>query len=376
MVMKGLMWWNIYHWIISMKIFVTHPLWLGWVCQTELHRLGYSVHRQGYGLVVDDRSRKDVYTINLWSRIANKVFVVLWSWKITDFDGLFDLVGAVDWKQYIPSGSGVRVLAQSHDSQLSSTRTIQSIAHKSILMKLTGSRDIHRESHENKSTIEISIDIYKDMVTVLLNTSGVSLHERGYRTEQWEAPLKENIAAWLLMLSWWDNKKPLYDPFCGSGTICIEWVMMAMSIAPWLHRSFVFQDFPCFDGFVWHEVHHAAVQKKHNWSLPNIVWSDIDTDVLVKAQANADRAGVGKHIHFETKHFLDQVFDDGAWCVTNPPYGVRLDQWTDDLVSDIAWAFSHYDLHGWFLLLQWLETPWFSAHKLMNGQQEVSFYKK
>ncbi len=176
--------------------------------------------------------REDVYRINLWSRIANKVFVVLAEQKVMDFDALFDLVGSLDWKQYIGLGHGVRVLAHSRDSQLASTRTIQSIVHKSILTQLTGSREKHWETDDSKSVIEISVDIYKDMATIMINTSGVSLHERGYRTEQGDAPLKENIAAGLLLLAGWDKKSPLYDPFCGSGTICIEAAMMVAGIAP------------------------------------------------------------------------------------------------------------------------------------------------
>jgi len=151
---------------------------------TELRQMGFSPMKKGYGLAVDTMQWKDVYRINLWSRIANKVFVVLAEHKVMDFDGLFDLIATLDWKQYIGLGHGVRVLAHSRESQLSSTRTIQSIAHKSILTQLTGSRDVHWEVDENKPTIEISVDIYKDMATILLNTSGASLHERGYRTEQ------------------------------------------------------------------------------------------------------------------------------------------------------------------------------------------------
>lgn len=128
--------------------------------------------------MIDSMQRKDVYRINLWSRIANKVFVVLTEQKIIDFDGLFDLIGLLDWKQYIGAGHGLRVLAHSRESQLSSTRTIQSIVHKSILTQLTGSREVYWETDDSKSVIEISVDIYKDMATVLLNTSGASLHER------------------------------------------------------------------------------------------------------------------------------------------------------------------------------------------------------
>gem|GEM_PF-454833 len=161
-----------------MKALVTYPFGLGGVCLTELRQMGFSPVKKGYALVVDSVQWKDVYHINIWSRIANKVFAVLAEQKIMDFDGLFDLIGSLNWKQYISTGHGVRVLAHSRDSQLSSTRTIQSIVHKSILTQLTGSRDVHWKTDESKSVIEISVDIYKDMATILLNTSGASLHER------------------------------------------------------------------------------------------------------------------------------------------------------------------------------------------------------
>jgi len=396
-----------------MKILVTHPFGLGGVCMTELRQMGFSPVKKGYGLAIDSVQWKDIYRVNLLSRIANKVFVVLAEQKVMDFDGLFDLIGSLDWKEYIGAGHGVRVLAHSRDSQLSSTRTIQSIAHKSILTQLTGSREVHWETDDNKSVIEISVDIYKDMATVLLNTSGASLHERGYRTEQWEAPLKENIAAGLLMLTGWDKKSPLFDPFCGSGTICIEAAMRAADIAPGLSRKFAFEEFGSFDGFLYDWL-RQSVQSTKAQAIPNgrqvqstwynIFGSDIDGSVLVKAKANADRAWVGHMIDFQEKHFLDVHFrlqttdsglqewgtyepglllpprrdrnDNRVWCVTNPPYGVRLGEESVELVEDLVSVFTKQRLFGGFLLLRGAMTPGFSSIDLLNGQQEVCFYKK
>jgi len=417
-----------------MKILVTYPFGLGGVCLTELRQMGFSPIKKWYSLMMDAVQWQDVYRINLFSRIANKVFVVLAEQKIIDFDGLFDLIAWVDWKQYICSGYAVRVLAHSRESQLSSTRTIQSIVHKSILTQLTGSRDLQWKVDDDKIVIDVSVDIYKNMVTVMINTSGASLHERWYRTQQWEAPLKENIAAGLLLLSGWDRKSPLFDPFCGSGTICIEAAMMAAGIAPGLQRKFAFEEFGCFDGFVYDWLRQSAEKSKlqvardvtsrnvmtksisqsnknnpdtswlySGWQL-KIFWSDIDVDVLAKAKSNADRAGVGDMILFEEKHFLDVNFrlqaiepylqidpglscfptsqrqldpnSENIQCVTNPPYGVRLGQESEELVEDLVSAFDRYSLSGWFLLLRGLKTPWFSTFDLLNGQQEVCFYKK
>jgi len=365
-----------------MKILVTHPFGLGGVCMAELRQLGFSPVKKGYAVAIDSVQWKDIYRVNLSSRIANKVFVVLAEQKTMDFDGLFDLIGSLDWKQYIGAGHAIRVLAHSRDSQLSSTRTIQSIAHKSILTQLTGSREVHWETDDSKSVIEISVDIYKDMATVLLNTSGASLHERGYRTEQWEAPLKENIAAGLLMLAGWDKKSPLFDPFCGSGTICIEAAMRAADIAPGLSRKFAFEEFGSFDGFLYdwlrQSVQSTKAQVQSTWS--KIFGSDIDVSVLAKAKANADRAWVGHMIDFQEKHFLDAIFrlEDSwrVWCVTNPPYGVRLGEESVELVEDLVSVFTKQTLFGGFLLLRGAQTLGFSSIDLLNGQQEVCFYKK
>lgn len=194
--------------------------------------MGYICRRDGHFLRIDGKNWEDVYRINLWSRIANKVFVIVAEQKMTDFDMLFDCTLSIDWKQYIAPGQGIRVLAQSRESQLSSTRTIQAIAHKAICTQLTGSREVSWQVDPTQIIQEITISLMSDVATVMINTSGASLHERGYRTEQSEAPLKENIAAGLLLLSHWDRKSPLYDPFCGAGTICIEAALMARNIAP------------------------------------------------------------------------------------------------------------------------------------------------
>lgn len=245
---------------------------------------------------------------------------------------------------------------------------------------MTWSRDIHWEVDETKPVVEISVDIYKDMATILLNTSGASLHERWYRTEQWEAPLKENIASWLLMLSGWNKKSPLFDPFCGSGTICIEAAMLAAGIAPGLLRRFAFEEFGCFDGFVWDVLCEEAKRPKQLTTKWGIFGSDIDANVLAKAKANADRAGVGHMIDFQERHFLDTKFrlsdDDKVWCVTNPPYGVRLGEESAELVEDLVERFVTDRLFGGFLLLRGAKTPWFACVELLNGQQEVCFYKK
>lgn len=178
------------------------------------------------------------------------------------------------------------------------------------------------------------------------------------------------------MLAGWDKKSPLFDPFCGSGTICIEAAMMAAGTAPGLQRRFVFEEFGCFDGFLYASVRDTVQSTKVKGSTDcRIFGSDIDIDVLAKAKANADLAGVGHMIQFEERHFLDVEFriknldthesgllssarnDERVWCVTNPPYGVRLGQESEELVEDLVSAFVRYSLSGGFLLLRGLKSP-------------------
>lgn len=179
-------------------------------------------------------------TINLRSRLANKVFIQLAEGKAETFDQLFDLVKKSDYGQFL-SNTKISLKVQTKHSQLSSSRSIQSVAHKALL------ESIQQFGQENQEVSELLLVIDKNLAKLYLNSSGPALHQRGYRLQTGTAPIKENLAAALLLLANWRFKSPLLDPFCGSGTIAIEAALLARNIAPGRWRSFAFEQFKNFE---------------------------------------------------------------------------------------------------------------------------------
>jgi len=168
---------------------------------------------------------------NIWSRTANRIYIELDKITLTSFDGLFACIESIDWSQWIPGNTPINISATSIRSALSNTPTIQSVTKKAIIRRLSDGED---EWHENMlhQPIEIFILVVADEVHILINTSGHALHKRGYRSLAGEAPIKESLAAAMILLSGWKYAMPFYDPMCGSGTIPIEAAMIARNIAP------------------------------------------------------------------------------------------------------------------------------------------------
>lgn len=178
--------------------------------------------------------------INFRSRLANKVFIQLAEGRAENFDELFALVKNSTYSQYL-SNTKLTLKVQMKHSQLSSTRSIQSVAHKALL------ESIHHFGQETEEVSELLLVIEKNIAKLYLNTSGAALHQRGYRIQTGTAPIKENLAAALLLLANWRFKSPLLDPFCGSGTIAIEAALLGRNIAPGSWRSFAFEKFKNFE---------------------------------------------------------------------------------------------------------------------------------
>lgn len=359
------------------SLLVTCPQWLSTVLRDEL---------QWYDFVVDSTfltwcllrgDEKTMMECNIRSRVASKVYIQVGQWKVGNFDGLFDLIGSIEWSEYIaPLHDMVVTLWWTH-STLHSQRALQSVAHKAILTKLTGSRDVRWQTDHRKTKHEVFLYMDRDTITVYINTSGSSLHERGYRKQSWWAPIKENLAAGLLFLSGWDKNSAFHDPFCGSGTLCIEAAMLASNIAPGLARSFAFETFPCVDRQSFVAVRDAISWEKKALTIP-VYGSDIDDRVLTIARENTVLAGFGDNIVYlkQDAMALERL---SGYCVTNPPYGKRVasDYNFVDLYSHI---FSLISIVGWWCVSSWsgartlpLLTD-FRRYSLMNGNDEVSFY--
>lgn len=383
-----------------MKVLVTCPFGLSSVLGTELKRLKLKPYNSFERGTYVDTDWKWIYQINLWSRIANKVFVSLWEWIVKDFDALFNTVAGLDWNSYIDSSSNITVQVVTKNSQLHSMRTIQSVAHKAVisglhkptpnpsLVKEGKSPFIRREVDrglikKDKTTIYIHIE--NDVCQVFLNTSWASLHERWWRKHAWEAPLKENVAAGLILLSWWRFKQPLLDPCCGSGTFLIEAAMIARNIAPWLQRSFAFQQFKNFDEQLFQTLHEQAKDKQFEGKY-QIIWCDQDFRMKDTVLENAKYVGVDDTITFQQKNFfnLDIISyqQEKLWIVSNPPYGKRLDsptlsalyeKFAQDLKKD--WVFGGI-ISSYFDFEKELNEKQWSKKRLYNWPDECAFWWK
>lgn len=325
---------------------ITCPYGLSSILNAELKRLWYTTYDTfDTGTYVDttrwnkklelEEHRQMVSHINTRSRVANKVYYPLLSQRnVRDFDTLFELISNVDWTKYIAIHTWIVVKIHNRQSTLSAERSVQSVIHKAIINKLTGDPDAVRDIDGEIPTIGIYVILNQDTLRVYINTTGKWLHNRGYRTQTGEAPIKENIAAALIYMSWRHWKTPLRDPCCGAGTIPIEAAMIARNIAPWLMRSCSYEQFPCFDIDIKVDIHNRAKEAQYVWKTFDLVGTDIDPDMIHIAQQNAINAWVSDTITFETKDIHDTMNDvygtkiSDCTIITNPPYDKRLE--TDD----------------------------------------------
>ncbi len=320
---------------------------------------------------------KDVWNINLNSRIANKVYMEINSAVMKNFDQLFDFVYNINWDKYINKWHKINVSTNIFKSMIDSERSTQSIVNKSIIKKLVWENK-QRMSDINKEEINVFVQIIEDACSIFVNTSGESLHNRWYRKDAWDAPLKENLAASLVRLCNWHFKHSLLDPMCGSGTICIEAAMIAKNIAPWLYRNFAFQSFSDFDENQFEGMKNKLKEKIFEWDY-KIVGYDIDKNILNIAKNNAKKANVDDIIIFEQKDIKETKTWDG-YLITNPPYGKRLDQYDLKLLyENLVWIYSNWAKWCFISSREDLESmAWydFKIKALNNNGEDVKVYLK
>lgn len=255
---------------------------------------------------------------------------------------------------------------------------MQSLGKKAIIQALIG-EDGHWQEVEKNHPIEIFFLLVADELRVLINSSWDALHKRGYRVEAGEAPIKESLAAALILFSGWKFNAPFYDPMCWSGTIPIEAAMIARNIAPGLQREFDYQYFPWFP-LKYHEKAIQEAQSKIYDKSYQIFGSDIDNNLVEIAQANAHRAGVGDTIQFTCEDIWNISFVDSVHCVTNPPYGKRLGSEDLERLYDILEeSFNTHHLTGWVITsVEYFprnQSGW-TKKNLMNGADKCQFWRR
>jgi putative N6-adenine-specific DNA methylase len=291
------------------------------VLKHELINLGYEPSGAINGRISFEGTMKDVARANMFLRTASRVYVLLSKFKATTFDELFDSVNIIPWEDILPSDLGVVVTAKALKSTLMAFSSIQSITQKAIIVRLMKKRGQNRLPDKNKVTVEVSI--YEDEVCVYLDTSGDALHKRGYRTLVGDAPLRETLAAGMILLSFWKHDRVLLDPFVGSGTIPIEAALIGRNIAPGKNRNFHYEKFANGTKFKDKALEEAISLEQDN--ALRIYGYDINPKAIKLAVKHATSAGVDKHIHFQTADMktFSSRFAHGI-IITNPPYGERL----------------------------------------------------
>lgn len=360
---------------------ITSSLGLEALVKKEVQKQWYTITKVQDKAVYFQGDISAIARMNLWSRFGNIVYYIVDTKdKVDDFDTYFDIISAQDWGKYIPEESEISIHVTSVKSELSSIPTLQSVAKKAIVKGLVWEGQLTENSEKGK--IDIRILLQENELTIMLNTSGQWLHKRGYREMTGDAPLKENIAAALVMLSQWRFKNPLYDIFCGSGTIAIEAAMIARNIAPGLKREFAFETWNWIPKNLLQEEKDSAKSKEFSGEY-KIYCSDIRKDVIELAKRNAHFAGVGDTIKFIAQDYQSYLRREiSGTLVSNPPYGLRL-EWvdTEQIHRDIAELFSkNLELWGGIITahsdFESYSDIKYKRRKLYNGGEMCYFYKK
>lgn len=277
------------------------------------------------GRVTFEGDERSLISANLRLRFAERVFIRVGSFPAHTFDELFEGTKALPWEEWIGSQDAFPVKGHAVKSTLFSVPDCQSIVKKAVVDRLSSCYGL-RWLPEEETKYQIEFFIFKDVATLMIDTSGVALHKRGYRPVAGEAPLRETLAAALVAISRPREEVLLWDPFCGSGTIAIEAAMMMTHRAPGIARSFAAESFVAFPKELWQEERERAQSEILTDSIFEAYASDIDANVLETAKENAKRAGVDGHIRFFVKDALtlQKESDRRGTVVCNPPYGERL----------------------------------------------------
>ncbi|MBQ3912357.1 MAG: class I SAM-dependent RNA methyltransferase [Lachnospiraceae bacterium] len=297
------------------------------VLKREIADLGLEITRVEDGRVFFRGDESAIARANMFLRTTERVLMVVGEFTATTYDELFENTKALDWPELMPQDANFYITkASSVKSKLFSPSDIQRIMGKAVVESM---KRKYRLDYFPKSGAEYPIrtTINRDLVTVTIDTSGESLHKRGYRKMVAKAPISETLAAAIIMLTPWKRDRLLVDPFCGSGTFPIEAALMGANIAPGIARSFAGEKLAFIPKATWQQARSEAKDLVIADAGMTLQGYDIDADVLTAARANAKLAGVDKYIHFQQRDMRDLSSQKQyGFIITNPPYGERLEE--------------------------------------------------
>ncbi|QXC53404.1 Ribosomal RNA large subunit methyltransferase L [Leuconostoc mesenteroides] len=349
----------------------------------ELERLGYEHQVENYRVRFDG-TQKDILNTNIWLRTADRIKIIVGEFDATTFDQLFEGVKALPWEDYLNYDSEFPVAGRSKKSELFSVPDVQAITKKAIVNRLQEAYHIRTRLPENGYFAQLEVMIDKDHVMVTLDTTGESLFKRGYRVNKGGAPLKENFAAALVLLTNWHPDRPFVDPTTGSGTIAIEAALIGRNIAPGLIRDFDIESMDWFDKKLSDEVRDAAEAQADYDRTLDIEGFDIDENMVDIARENAKHAGLGQDITFKQLAAKDWTTDKlNGVLVTNPPYGERLGELeaARELYEQMGSVYRNLPSWGKYILTSDLEfeksygEKATKRRKLYNGALRVDYFQ-
>jgi putative N6-adenine-specific DNA methylase len=355
------------------------------VTKREIYDLGYEITRVEDGRITFEGDEEAICRANVFLRTAERVLLQVGRFHAETFDELFEGIKALPWEAYIPRDGKFWVTkASSIKSKLFSPSDIQSIAKKAMVERMKQSYDINW-FEENGAPYPVRIFLLKDEVMVTLDTTGESLHKRGYRLMTSKAPLTETLAASLILLSPWRRDRILVDPFCGSGTFPIEAAMIAANIAPGMNRSFTAEQWTnLIPKKLWQETFEEAHEMVDTEIETDIQGYDIDGEVVKAARENAKRAGVDGLIHLQQRAVADLHHPKKyGFIITNPPYGERLEDKKDlpELYTQIGHAFAGLDSWSLYMITSYEDAERYIGRKadknrkIYNGMIKTYFYQ-
>lgn len=355
------------------------------VLKKEILDLGYEIVRVEDGRVTFAGDEDAICRANIFLRTAERILLKVGQLHAVTFDELFEGIKALPWENYIPSDGKFWVAkASSVKSKLFSPSDIQSIVKKAIVERLKGVYSL-QWFPETGAEYPIRISFMKDEAVVCLDTTGLSLHKRGYRTMVSKAPIKETLAAALLMLTPWHKDRIMVDPFCGSGTFPIEAAMMAANIAPGMNRSFTAEKWTNFVGRkYWYGAIDEANDLVDDQIETDIQGYDIDGDIIKAARQNAREAGVDHLIHFQQRPLSELSHPKKyGFIVSNPPYGERLEEKSHlpALYTEIGDRFRELDSWSMYLITSYEDAEKYIGkkadknRKIYNGMLKTYYYQ-
>ena len=350
----------------------------------EVEALGIRGTRVEDRRVHFDATAAEIARCNLWLRTADRLFVTLGQFPSPDFDALYDGVRRVPWRDWLGPDGAVTVEAVSTKSRLTAVPSLQSVTKRAIVDTVSPASRMP----ESGPRYEVHVQLRDDVATVSLDTTGPGLHKRGYRRHAGDAPLRENLAAAMVMLSRWDPSRPLADPVCGSGTIPIEAALVAARAAPGLNRTFAAESWPAFPASAWKEERASAaealVQARARGLELCLIGSDQDPAMVSAARANAESAGVSSLVQFHAAPAsrFSPAGDHGC-LVCNPPYGERLgsEQEAQELARELGKLYRALPSWSFFVLSAREDFPKFFGsrpsrnRKLYNGALRCWLYQ-